>query len=613
MALLKLSKEKRDELAKQLCSQLDVVDAALEGLEQRWEVNEAYYRNRPWEFGKHVYEQNEDATAAVRVWSGEGEWAPSEMHAPLIQPICDSIADNISNVVLGQTNFCTAKSYGASASESTKLTEEVQWHFSNTIIDDKIQQAAVWCAVLNMAVMRVRFNLVAKDFLPESVTADVVAPGDIAFAGVEVDCIHPRDFRAYPHDVGDVGQCRMLAHRWRKMHTSEIKELQDIGRYYENEREFSETSAEAEGLTAAEKIFDKTEALRDGKDVFPTIWTGLFKAKLDDKYECWYEFTLARESCELLSVKKYELSKVWYVPLYLSKEYGSIYPSNSVAQSIQQLQTAHNEMFSTAIDAATLGTYPMFFTENNGLPDTQIESWQPLKILPVVGNAKDAINQLALSANLAPLLEGMARIQDLAERTARVSSNDMGTSFEGSMTATESSQIAQGSATKKNAMLNSFANGLTQVWSLGQQLLAQNYPWVQAAYGDATPMSGDENGAAIMSVPVKWEVTGKNAAATPEAQFQAASALMQMGMQLAQMGLPVYKLEQLATVMAETSQIPGSSAIMMSDDEREQIDSARASAEAAGQPGMEGAVDPSAGYGGAGASGVGEYVGESAY
>lgn len=611
MALLNLSKEEREELAKQICSQLDTVDSALEGLEVRWEVNEAYYRNHPGLLGKE-WEENEDGTALVRVWGGE-DWAPCSLHAPLVQPICDSIADNIGNVVLGQTNFCTAKAYGASAQHSTKLTEEVQWHFSNAIADDRIQQAAEWCAVLNMAVMRVRFNLVAKDFLPENVAADVTAPGEIAFAGVELDCIHPRDFRAYPHDVSDVTQCRLLAHRWRKMHTSEIEELQEIGRFYKNEREFVETAPEDEGLAASEKIFDKTETLRDRTDTFPTLWTGLFKAKLGKTHECWYEFTVARESCELLSVKEYELSRPWYVPFYLKQEYGSIYPSNSTAQNIQQLQTAFNELFSQVVDGAALGTYPMFLTNNNGLPENQIEKWEPLKIVPVVGDPKEAVNQLGLNANLAPLMEAMARIQDLAERTARVSSNDMGTSFQGSMTATESAQIAQGSATKKNAMLNSFSMALTQVWSLGQQLLALNYQWVQQAYGDATPLSGDEMASEIMATPVKWEVTGKNAASTPEQQFQAASMLLQTGVSLAQMGLPLFRLEQLGNIMAETSQLPGSSAILISDDERKQIDSARASIEASQQPGMEGDPGSGGGIGGEGAAGVGEFGGQPAY
>jgi len=590
LELLKLSSDKRKEIGKTLSDQITSVSGSLSGLAERWDVNEAYYRN-DMAIGTSDYDPQVSSDGlAVRLWNGQ-KWQRASVHTPLVQPICDSIADNIANIVLGQTNFCTAKANGGGSDKSNSLTEEVQWHMSNAIIDSKIQKAAEWCSVLNMAIMRVRFEVSASKFLPNAVTSDVSGQGDIAFAGIQVDCIHPRDFIAYPHDVSDISQCRLLAHRWRKMHTNEIEEMQDAGRFYKIDEELVDSDADTDDVAPSEKVFDRTSKARDGEDTFPTLWTGLFKAKLaGDKNEVWYEFILAKETQTLLSVTKYELSRPWYVPFYLKEEYGGIYPSNSTAQNIQQLQTVQNELFSTVIDAATLGVYPMFVQNTNGIGADKIETWEPLKVLETVGDTKDAINMLSLRSDLNPLLASIQQIQSLAERTARVSSNDMGTSFQGGMTATESAQIAQGTATKKNAMLNSFSNALTQVWSLAQQLLAQNYTWIRMAYGDATPLSGAEDAEIILSKPVKWEVTGKSAASTPEQQFQYASQLLTIGLQLAGAGLPVYKVEQLASILADTSQLPGSQSILTSEDERKQIAAAGQSSVPNSEPGMEGAT-----------------------
>jgi len=137
---LKLSREKRKEIGKTISDQITSVSGSLSGLAERWDVNEAYYRN-DMAIGTSDYDPQVSSDGlAVRLWNGQ-KWQRASVHTPLVQPICDSIADNIANIVLGQTNFCTAKANGGGSDKSNALTEEVQWHMSNAIIDSKIQKA----------------------------------------------------------------------------------------------------------------------------------------------------------------------------------------------------------------------------------------------------------------------------------------------------------------------------------------------------------------------------------------------------------------------------------------------------------------------------------------
>ena len=91
MELLKLSREKRKEIGKTISDQITSVSGSLSGLAERWDVNEAYYRN-DMAIGTSDYDPQVSSDGlAVLLWNGQ-KWQRASVHTPLVQPICDSIA-----------------------------------------------------------------------------------------------------------------------------------------------------------------------------------------------------------------------------------------------------------------------------------------------------------------------------------------------------------------------------------------------------------------------------------------------------------------------------------------------------------------------------------------
>lgn len=584
----KINDDDLREIALTLVKQLDTVDASLSGLYQRWAVNEAFYANRPVD-AVVADDVNDSGEVTLRFFAGKETQFPSQIHAPLVQPIVDSLADNVANTVLGQSNYCTGTTFGEHSSESNTITDEMQWHFSNARVDEKVQQWARGLFTINMAVCRVRFNYTASDFLPNTIRGDVALDGPIEFAGLEIDSIHPRDFKAYPTDATDISQCRTLAHRWRKMHVDEIDEMIQTGAWLKIEAsDLVDSYQTDENLSPEEKTFNLVSPSRVDGDRFVTLYEGLTKYKPKGaKCACWYKFLLAKETYSLLQFEPYEFTKPWYFTFYHDRPVNSIYPSNSVAQNIQSLQQVKNEVYSQLVDGAMAALYPVFLTKDSGLFSEQVTDWRPGMIIPVVGdNLAESIHPLPLGLNPEPLMALLQYVDQFAERTARTSSNDMATSFNGSMTATEAAQIAGGSAVKKNAMLTAFANTFSEMWGFGQLLIGKNYPLIQQTYGESSPMSGMEDAQEIMLTPTRWEVTGKNAASTKQQQFAMANQLLGIGMQLAQQGLPAFDLERIIKMVVSASELPGASGILTTDEHRRKIIEAGAGGVSGDQPGI---------------------------
>lgn len=540
---MKLSKANWEQAEETIRLQLETAIANVKPLHSRWSVLTKMYEG--YMEGEITYEQD-----SRRIYSpaGENEYG-ANVHIPLIQPIVSTIQANLRDAVMRFPNYCSPSSVLVQKPGMEDVADMLQFCMNKSGIDSAIDRLAKNVGLLNIGVLKLTFDVVTDEFLVLHKDTELNVGGPIKHAGFNLEVIAPEDLVVYPRDPGSVSRARMIGHKLPAFHKDDILDLIDAG-------VLSKKAAELDGgdLSTDDDLdlmrFELQNAFTDG-DEFHTLYTGLVKLRHGGKQQ-WYEFYYSLTNSKLVALQPYNAPRPNYFIFSIEKETPKLIPSNSVGNQLQGLQILVNEAMNLAIDGIARSIYPAWFVQRGAISATEELDLSPGSVNYTNGEPANAVLPKFNEFNVQGLLALVSSYEQLAEKVARVSSNDMATSYRGQTTATEAAQIAAGSALARNSVVASFGETLAEVWGFAQWLLAANWELFTAVYGQDNPISQEGN-EDLLSLPIAWELTGKNSSSSPEIRQAASLQLIELGAGLAAQGYPVLDLEMLLKTYIQAS------------------------------------------------------------
>lgn len=575
--------DQRKAIAQMLTRKIDAYREHVCGMRDRWDVNEAFYRNQPESMAGLIGHAvtDEDGTVygdtANRI-RDVAAWQATEHH-PVVQPIIDAAIAQQYNAIVINSEYCTGETFGQSKELVGHVQKTIQNFYHAGSFDQALDDLLLISSLCGVAFLRQTMAVDVDGLLSTRSNPDVVRVGPVRYAGLNFDVIHPRDIAVYPLNSPNIEACSVVAHRVQMMRRAEIEELQEAGRYLGPDEvgglTETDTVDQDESTMSADfsRGMDSTSNAVEEGDHQVEIWTGLAKLKLDKgaKFERWYEFVIAKDSEELLQIKEYAYPRPWYFPFYAKKEPGRLIPRSSPAQDLQALQRSANELWNQYLDAAFVSTLPSYVADRNSFNDSII-ALTPGKVTLVENLSKDTFIQFPVGANQTAARDGLQYITQLAQLVARVSSNTMGNAVPAGTTATEASIIQAGNATNSNYALKIFSQGLTEAWGFAQVLIADDFAFLKSHYGDAIPVLddyGDFSGEDAMRWPIRWSVTGKEINTNPAYAMQTLIQLLGVGLQMEQSGNPVLDSVALVEAAANSSGLTDAYNIILTPEQRE--------------------------------------------
>ena len=537
------------ELGLKLCMFLDVGVTAREHLKDRWSVNEQYYRNQP---DTPVLPEN--TSGRIRGGQVEGDWR-SSFHAPLMQPIIDTLVAQLTSSVVNQDTYAVCRIPNADQEVIEAISDSMQCLLESAHFAKVVRQAALISALVGTAFVRVHSDVVVEDFLPLTPDVGISQPktGEtLSYAGLVFTILHPRDVAVYPESAQSISQAKMIAHRGELVRRTEAKELMDAGRWID----YDDVLASGRPRPTEPQQETDMRGSDDSRYVHPDdgvleCWTGLCKLKLGkDKVERYYEFVVNRPDRKLLLIKPYPLSKPWYSALHIKDEYLELFTKGSVAQDLQGLQSLYNECMNEMADGTLATTAPIFFAQDGALVDPKM-AIEPG--LVVTCENVEGIKPYAIEFNPSGLLAAMQYVEQMATKVARISQNSQASEIsQNSTTATEASLIAAADANTFSNYLEVFSLGLSDVFSTCQQLMAHDWEFFKMFYGDWL----GEFDPAELNRPIRWDIRGQVSRQTDAQIVAQAQALLALDVQMAQAtGAPVYDTRKLLEFIGRKSGI----------------------------------------------------------
>jgi len=532
-------KEQRKRLAAIICEELEIANVAMGSLPDRWKALEAMYRN-------------ELAKSARKATNKPDE---VRLHFPLVQPKIDVLCGRVLDPIFGNDPFLVAKSRGPDQDPATVIQRDVHTLLEIAGFERVARTVTPIVGVTGQAYVRVTSDLQASGRGTLDWQASVTSLGPIAYAGLKLEGIHPAAMRIYPAEVDNLWAAKTLAHLAPPMRVREIREMQEIGRYFNDFQDWrggDDYGAMEIGRSQSQDLTSTVQAQAQDDQIVATM-AGLRKMSIDGEPERWWEFEVAVTDEELLAFREYQLPQPWYVQLSFFQEVGSVIRSNSVANNLQHLQLALNEFGSTLANGSYMAAFPPIFSEGTFMGQ-HVPQYRAGEVQRQEFGG--GINQVDIRFNGGYIPQLMIEIDRRADLVARISTNASGGQFRGNPTATEVAAIR----TEQDAGLAEYVSQ----WGLGACQIAQlallhyrlNYDLFKGVYGSDLQCED----ATDLAKPVRWELNGKSAAHTSAIRLQQLLMLINMandpayGFDKYELGKAFLEASSLANV--RTIQIP---------------------------------------------------------
>jgi len=417
-------KEQRKRLAAIICEELEIANVAMGSLPDRWKALEAMYRN-------------ELAKSARKATNKPDE---VRLHFPLVQPKIDVLCGRVLDPIFGNDPFLVAKSRGPDQDPATVIQRDVHTLLEIAGFERVARTVTPIVGVTGQAYVRVTSDLQASGRGTLDWQASVTSLGPIAYAGLKLEGIHPAAMRIYPAEVDNLWAAKTLAHLAPPMRVREIREMQEIGRYFNDFQDWrggDDYGAMEIGRSQSQDLTSTVQAQAQDDQIVATM-AGLRKMSIDGEPERWWEFEVAVTDEELLAFREYQLPQPWYVQLSFFQEVGSVIRSNSVANNLQHLQLALNEFGSTLANGSYMAAFPPIFSEGTFMGQ-HVPQYRAGEVQRQEFGG--GINQVDIRFNGGYIPQLMIEIDRRADLVARISTNASGGQFRGNPTATEVAAI----------------------------------------------------------------------------------------------------------------------------------------------------------------------------
>lgn len=583
----RLSKEKLEELGRELDLDIDAGLTQRGALKDRWDKNERLYRNQ------------QPGTTNFPFPNA------ANIHVPLMQPKIDTLVANTCSPILSNQPYFIGRYHGDGQEDAGKIVEEnervTHYFFEIAGFDKRCRELARGAAINGLYIAKIDYHEQAIDFLSDRQDVPMVQLADRAYSGLNIQPIHPANFVIYPAVPEGIAAAKLTGHRFFRR-LAEIKELGEAGRYLRTHANEINGGDDADMPEAGrDSTFDRTGRHQPPQqsDATVELWECIYKLKLEeDKTERWYKVVIAKRQKVILDIEPYILPRPWYFDLRYHTEPGKFWPSTSVAQNLQALQIEYNNLNNIVINGSYMASAPPILGGLTLMGPQKSMKYAPGDWLPTDSPIPPTVMQSQFNPGvLIPLIQ---HLEQRADEAVRISNPASGAPLPGRRTATEAQHIQQGLVTGLNEYLQNFGIGLTEMASFSNILLAMNagegeddeVGWLRI-HGAAVGMSNPEQ----LLAPIRYELNGKTPSNTPTGRLNAAFAFVDLIGNNPFMA-PVVQWPAVARAVAKETELPNSEQFVKSDDQIQQEQQAQLKAEANGTVAGNGAANPGGGVAG---------------
>jgi len=514
---IKLKAKERDDIARRIRDMIDAADGQKGSAPNGWwrSVYDKYLGVAP--------DQDESSTIA------------QFMLPHTIRPRSDALNAQICTVIGRQDPYMTAAE-GVPAEVARRKERALHRMWQDAKFDVAIRKAGIPAILLNKAIYRV---------YPEY--------GDYnARVGCCIEVIHPKNFFCYPASLNGKEDWSLACHRqWKRIRT--IKDKMRAGSYFDITGKMNKPLVESDPSQYDEtgEIEHSNTAIanhspeNDSKPV--RIDVGQVKLDLSPPNadgertgeEKWYRFELAYDSVELLSLSPYGFTQCEYFFGSLLPELEMFWGGNALGRAAYPIQDAADKNWSTyhtmghnaakrlivgpgGIDGSTHVTAD--WGEYYGNDDIQ----QPMSF--------------PITPQLAPLLDGLDRLERMADQNFRISQNTLGTIQGKKTTATTDSIVAAGVQVGVEEFIANFSEPFPAMAQHTEEIALHLFADLVSYYGEESFPATPED----LAMRTTWETTGKSPNATPEAKIQHGLMLSEVAAD-PEYGIDKYKLGSVLT------------------------------------------------------------------
>lgn len=503
--------QERKKIAEQLVREIDASINERSQLRDRWERNEAFYRDQ-------------DGIGAISLADG----IPAR-HIPLVYPKVNMIVGTVYQTLTGVSPMLQAIPANGDNDTADAIEQDVEFLLSKANFDNHLWSVLEMSAILGVAALRPRIEFIESSFLPlmqdmDSTVYDTEEGGEIC-AGVVIDRIHAGDLINFPSWRSDLSQSKTVGHRMPYLRAEEVRELQRVGRYLDETTIYGGDEPE-EHQIGRDSDFDLYQAgngTGEPDDNAVELYELVSKMRLgDDKEERYYRCVVAKTSQTLLDIEEWPYSRPPYFDFRFHDEYGKFWPSTSIAQHLQGLQLYLNDLMHLYIGGVSMAAFPPLLAPTGcGLPESKTK-YGPGEIIEVDSPAD--FQPLPIQFNPQGMMDIIQFVMQLADSSARISQVGTAQQFKSGTTATEASGILAAQQAAQNQYTARQGLSLEKMWPFIVELYRHDYDFLKEIYGDALKIQSADQ----LKMPVRWEVNGKQSGNTPEALLQKLQLLLAM-------------------------------------------------------------------------------------
>jgi hypothetical protein len=506
--------EKRKAIAIKLQDLIDSGKLELIGQKTRYDRNQKYYENNP------DHKLNLPFKNA------------SDHHSPLTQPIIDMIIETVVQPITQADPPIAVRAAAAASGYIPTIEHDVSFLMKVAAWDRALYDVAQVASIGGMAMVRVPFVVTEETYHHEIV--DIENPvGGIVYAGVEFEVYHPMETFVYPLTVVDPAKAAVIGHKI-ELRIQHVREKQKRGEWFNDEVIGTNPDVEEKaGRDSESNVQSKIDSTYKEHQII-NLSCGLARMDLnEDGFEEVYEFVLAKDQLLLLDFKPYELKASWYVAGRMTTEHNAFYPSHSIADSLQSLQSYYNELHNKLLDATEFSTGPTVF-QLKGQGDSDTDTYSPYEIRYV--DVLPEIAQLTINVNIAPIVTMIGQVEKQAYAVAGLGNNDQGQAMPGERTtATEANRVASFTSRRTAGYREKVSNVVERMAYLTLEHYRNNFALLKGIYGDQLKCEDKS----MLDMPYVITAAGATLNNSPVQQLEGVKALIQLLPQLQAMDATV--------------------------------------------------------------------------